>query len=159
MMRSTKRGMTLVWMVKFLISAVAMLAIMLIMLQSYLSAQLNPNMDISALDAGLVMNHLLYTSDGLAAIDENTGRTLPGIIDSNKLKNPQLDFLASESAAKITIGNLAPVFYHKNKYDSKAPYAGSKGEGAVKVTTFNTIALLRENGKDTPTAVKVEVLQ
>lgn len=158
MLHSSKRGMTLVWMVKFLISAVAMLAIMLIMLQSFLSAQLNPNMDITALDAGLVMNHLLFTADGLAAVDTTTGRTLPGIIDANKLNSP-LDFLKSDAAAKITLGTMPSIYYKKEAYDSKFPYVGSKGQGATKSTTFNTIVLLRENGKDTPTAVKVEVLQ
>ena len=147
------------------------LLMMLVMWKSLLTLldrTLNPAVDTFALDAGLLAQRLVFSPNGLGAVDELTGRPLAGMIDGAKLKNiaaleQALNNVAASQtvAAKITIKASTPVIAHYNKiwYARWAPLVGGQGPGSAVSTTIQMMVLLRENNLAVPAQIEVEVVR
>src|SRR3989338_6373577 len=84
---SRKRGMSTIAYIAVWFFILLMMLVMWKSLLTLLDRTLNPAVDTFALDAGLLAQRLVFSPNGLGAVDELTGRPLAGMIDGAKLKN------------------------------------------------------------------------
>ncbi len=150
------------YMLSWIIFTGAMLIIIFGSLLFWLDAKLTIHADTFPAEAGLYADRVLFSSDGLAAVDI-TGRTLPGIIDAKKLSDPlisdQLKQTASGKgfAAKIQIGD-ATIYSDEKRYDALIPQTGGTGPGSTQQQAFTFMVLKREGEKDTPVLATINVV-
>lgn len=156
----------------WLVFTVVLLIVILGSLALWLAEILNPASDTFDLEAGRLAQDIIYSPYGLGAVDELTGRPLPGIIDGEKLNDIEkleqqlllTKFHGDPNkviAAKITINKEKPVelFYNEDHYGFLEPRLGARGASSALGTTISILPLVREDGVDTPYTVQVHVLR
>ena len=169
MLHSPKRGQGTGYFLTWIVFTSLMLVLMFGGLGFWLQDKLNPPVETFNLDAALLSQRLLYSPNGLAAVDVLTGRALPGIVDGRKLQDRNTtekklletvfqDDNRGALAARIRIGT-ATLFYNQVLYDRLSPQIGASGPGSTISVTIPSTVLVRDAKGDTPAQASVEVLR
>ncbi|MEM4321732.1 MAG: hypothetical protein QXN46_00850 [Candidatus Woesearchaeota archaeon] len=124
------------------------------------------------LEANAFVESILYSSAGLAYVDNVTGITYSGIIDITKLEEKDIGKRLSKAfnygegqsylAAKLLIGDRT-IFYNNEPeapwYDRWKPKVGLKGAGGVQSVTFVKYVLIKNGSMLEPATVYIELLK
>jgi hypothetical protein len=123
----------------------------------WLDGKLNPP-DASYEAASILFaERLLYSPNALGYLDPLANRAMPGIVDGAKLvpsSEPKLmEAIVPDQnhGAKLTIG-ATTLYYDHATYDALR-------SGRAQSTTFATVVLIHQDGKDVPARAVVEVLR
>ena len=165
MLHSNKRG-EMAYYVRWAFFTIPMLIIIFVTLAIWLSGVLYPKVDTFNADAALLTYQVLYTPQGLGAIDPS-GRPLPGIILEQRFSPSLQDSLAHTfmqpdklpMAMDILIGSHELFYPSQTAYENFKPLLNAKGPSSTISFTTNAIILVRSGAIDTPTPVTVTVLR
>lgn len=155
-------GTILLWLV---LGGGMMSLVMVLSMLFWVDSKIAVHADTFAAEASNYAQRVLFSSEGLAAVDV-TGRALPGIIDGQKLAQEDIgDQLAKVAsgkrmAAKITIDGK-DVYVDRTKYTNLLPLARSDdaGPGATRQRTFKITLLVRGATGDRVATAQVHVLE
>jgi hypothetical protein len=165
MLRS-KRG-EMAYYVRWAFFTIPMLIIIFVTLAIWLSGVLYPTTDTFNADAALLTYQLVYSPQGLGAIDAS-GRPLPGVVFESKLLSPTVtDSLAATfpqtgelpMAANILIGSHELFYPSQTAFNHLAQLRGFTGPSATIELKTESVVLIRANGQDIPAPMHVTVLR
>ena len=137
--------------------------------------------DTTEIEAGTFIRYMLYNPNALPYIDPNSGRTLFGIIDIEKMNSKQLEEAMSFGeennmvAAKITATYEIPLpegvsgpqqqkkieaYYNEAKYNNWLPLSNPSflREGTVKKIEQTRYVLVKDKEETYPGSIIFEVL-
>ena len=160
----SKRG-EMAYYVRWGFFTIPMLVIIFVTLTIWLSGVLSPKADTFNADAALLTYQILYTPQGLAAIDPS-GRPLPGVILADRFTSNLPETIAATfkqsqlpMAADIIIGEHEFFYPSQTDYSHLEPFVDKTGPSSTISFTTTTVVLLRKGNVDTPTPVEVTVLR
>ncbi len=131
----------------------------------WLDGKLYPPTNTFEAEAALLSQRLLYSPNALGYVDALTNRAMPGIIDKQKLIQPNIQDVLLKAimpdkkrAARISIDGKV-IYYDQATYNALQPQITGSGPGSTKQAIIKTVVLVHDGIKDISVPVEVEVLR